>query len=37
MAKRKGMKKLTVIGPHLGGKAMRKHEAIKKAPARKKV
>ena len=25
MAKRRGRKKLTVVGPHLGGKHMKKH------------
>lgn len=30
MAKRKGRKKLTVVGPHLGEKHMRRHKGGKK-------
>ena len=37
MAKRHGRKKLTVIGPHLGGKHMKKHGGKRKSHRRKKA
>ena len=35
MAKRKGRKKLTVVGPHLGAKHMAKHKGGRKHGGRK--
>ena len=37
MAKHKGRKKLTVVGPHLGAKHMAKHNKAKKATRRKRA
>ncbi len=37
MAKRKGRKKLTVVGPHLGHKGMKHHKGHKRGGRRKKA
>ena len=37
MAKRRSRKKLTVVGPHLGGKHRAKHEMKRKSHRRKKA
>ncbi|MFZ3343329.1 MAG: hypothetical protein WA213_20800 [Terriglobales bacterium] len=36
MAKRRGRKKLTVVGPHLGEKHMRKHKGGRKKGGHKR-